>query len=93
MIQVSCVKIHCLWLHPVAVIWFARIYLYLQLNTTNQSQGQFYSLYHSCAYAAGSPPPSRTYLAVLFPHAGTVPLPFSYLVRYFHAQIRNNGGE
>ena len=59
-IQVSSVKILCLWVHPVAVIWFA----------TNQSQGEYLrSVNHSRAYAAASPPPSSSaYWAVPLPH-------------------------
>ena len=37
--QVSCVRIHCPWLHPVTVISFARIHC-SWVNTTNQSQGE-----------------------------------------------------
>ena len=64
-IQVSCLKIHCLWVHPVAVISLARIHLFW-IKTTKQSQGEcLRSVNHSCAYTAGSPPPSCT--------VGTVP--------------------
>ena len=53
--RLSCVKVHCLWLHPVALIWLARIHL-SQFNTTNQSQGEFLrSVNHLRAYAAPLP--------------------------------------
>ena len=89
-IQVSCVNIHCLWRHPVALIWFARIYR-SQLSTTNQSQGECpRSVNHSCAYTADKPPGTAC--------TGQCPSPTQaqccpYLVRYLHAQTANNGGE
>ena len=80
--QVSCVKIHCLWLHPVAIIWFARIH-HSQINTTNQSQGEcLRSVNHSCPYAAGSLPPSCS-------ANWAVPLPHNQA----QTQTLNNGGE
>ena len=63
----------CLWLHSVAVIWFARIYS-PWLNTTNQSQGEYLrNVNHSRAYAASIPPASCTYRAVPLRRAGEVP--------------------
>ena len=48
-------KIPCLWLHPVAVIWFARIHR-SWINTTNQSQEEcLRRVNHARAYAAGLP--------------------------------------
>ena len=56
-IQINCEKIHCLWLCPVAVIWFARIHC-SRINTTIQGQGEcLRSLNHSREYAVGSPLP------------------------------------
>ena len=78
--QVSCVRIHCPWLHPVTVISFARIHC-SWVNTTNQSQGSVWEVSIILAYTAGSAPP---------PHRCSAG---SYLVRYVHAQTVNNGGE
>ena len=66
--QVSCVKIHCLWLRSVSLIWFARIHR-SWLSTANQSQGEcLRSVSQACAYTAGSPLPHAA-------HTGQCPSP------------------
>ena len=77
--QKNKIQVSSLWLHPVAVIGFARIYR-SRLNTTNQSQGEcLRSANHSCAYAAGKPllPPCSCSACC-------------YLVRYFQTQTVNH---
>ena len=71
--HISCVKVHCLWVHPVALIWFARIHR-SWVNTTTQGQGAcLRGVNHSRTHAADSPPSScRVDWVVPLPHAGAV---------------------
>ena len=59
-IQSNCEIIHCLWVHLVAIMWFARLYCF-RINNGKESQGEcLRSVNHNREHAAGRAPPPRS---------------------------------
>ena len=86
--QQNKIQVSCLWLHPVSLIWYARIH-HSQLNKT-RAKGRVWEVSIILMHVL---PPSLKQCVL-----GSAPplcrcSACCHLVRYFQAQTVNNGGE